>query len=174
MNEKFPRETGNPAGSPEPVRANSEMRSLSDETPGYLVKLAYLSMNRMLDQEVTPLGMTAMQWRPLIMLALNRADTSAELARLNDVDTGAMTRTLDRLEAKGLIERRRSLEDRRVVHLELTEAGRITASKLSPCIKRVLQQHFRGFSVEEIETLSHFLRRMIANGSAPIAPAQKP
>jgi DNA-binding MarR family transcriptional regulator len=173
MTEKMLGSHVSPLPSSERVRLLSEMRSLSDENPGYLVKLAYHSMNRMLDQEVTPQGMTAMQWRPLIMLALKRADTSAELARLNDVDTGAMTRTLDRLEAKGLIERRRSLEDRRVVHLELTDAGQATATKICPSIARVLNQHFRGFSPEEIETLSHFLKRMIANGSAPITPAQK-
>jgi DNA-binding MarR family transcriptional regulator len=149
------------------------MRSLSEESPGYLLKLAFHSMNRMLDQEVAPLGMTAMQWRPLIMLATKRADTSAELARLNGVDTGAMTRTLDRLEAKGLLVRRRSQEDRRVVHLELTEAGLEASTHIPPCIARVVNQHFRGFTTEEVQTLSHFLRRMIANGSAPLPPAGK-
>lgn len=58
------------------------------------------SLNRMLDLEMAPLGLTAMQWRPLAMIASGRADTPAELARLINVDTGAMTRTLDRLEAR--------------------------------------------------------------------------
>jgi DNA-binding HxlR family transcriptional regulator len=39
------------------------------------------------------------------------------------IDAGAITRMLDRLEAKGLVERVRSETDRRVVHVRLTEAG---------------------------------------------------
>ena len=88
---------------------------MMEENAGYLIKLVANSLNRMLDQEMAPLDLTAMQWRPIAMVALGRADTPAELARLNGVDTGAMTRTLDRLEAKGLLRRARNQLDRRVV-----------------------------------------------------------
>ena len=47
-------------------------------------------------------------------------NTAAELARIGCVDTGAMTRMLDRLEAKGLVRRSRCPKDGRVVQLELT------------------------------------------------------
>lgn len=147
--------------------ARYTLRCASEENPGYLIKQVYHSVTRMLDQEVAHLGMTAMQWRPLVMLATKRADTSAELARLNAIDTGAMTRTLDRLEAKGLIERRRSVQDRRVIHIALTPAGETVATRIPPYIARTLEHHLRGFSTEEAEMLSHFLRRMLANGSCP-------
>nr|WP_315528522.1 MarR family transcriptional regulator [uncultured Achromobacter sp.] len=155
-----------PPSSDTPVHYRGDTRCMAEDNAGYLIKLAYHSLNRMLDQEMSPLGLTAMQWRPLAMVFLGRADTPAELARLNDMDTGAMTRALDRLEAKGLLRRTRSQTDRRVVKIELTELGEAKAREIPPNIARSLNHHLRGFSADEVTQLMHFMRRMIANGSA--------
>ncbi len=156
-----------------PVHYRNDTRCMAEDNAGYLIKLAYHSLNRMLDQEMAPLDLTAMQWRPLAMVFLGRADTPAELARLNDMDTGAMTRALDRLEAKGLLRRNRSQEDRRVVKIELTELGEAKAREIPANIARALNHHLRGFSTDEVKQLMHFMRRMIANGSASGAPADR-
>jgi len=155
-----------PPSSETPVYYRSDNRCMAEDNAGYLIKLAYHSLTRMLDQEMAPLGLTAMQWRPLAMVYLGRADTPAELARLNDMDTGAMTRALDRLEAKGLLRRNRSQLDRRVVKIELTELGEAMAREIPPNIARSLNHHLRGFTADEVTQLMHFMRRMIANGSA--------
>lgn len=159
-----------PPSTPEtpdtPVHYRNDTRCMAEDNAGYLIKLVYHSLSRMLDQEMAPLDLTAMQWRPLAMVFLGRADTPAELARLNDMDTGAMTRALDRLEAKGLLRRNRSQEDRRVVKIELTELGEAKARDIPASIARSLNHHLRGFSTDEVTQLMHFLRRMIANGSA--------
>lgn len=145
----------------------ADSRCLSEDSVGYLVKQVYSSMNRMIDREMAPLDLTAMQWRPLMLVSQGKADTAAELARLAAIDTGAMTRTLDRLEAKGLLRRVRSQEDRRVVKLELTDAGRETAAGIPTVLAQMLNQHLRGFDAAEVAQLRHFLLRMLANGSLP-------
>lgn len=142
----------------------SDSHQVSNDNTGFLIKLVHLSLNRALDQEMAPLDLTAMQWRPLAMIYQGRADTPAELARLNGVDTGAMTRTLDRLEAKGLLRRSRSLQDRRVIKIELTDSGREKARQIPAYIAKVLNHHLRGFSADEVAQLKHLLRRMLANG----------
>jgi DNA-binding MarR family transcriptional regulator len=147
-------------------------RNRIEDNPGYLLKLVVNSLNRTLDQEMAPLGLTATQWRPLAMVALGRADTAAELARLNEVDTGAMTRTLDRLEAKQLLRRTRCGQDRRVVKIELTEEGQTMAREIPANITRTLNHYLRGFSEAEVEMLVHFTKRMLANGSAPVPPGK--
>ena len=144
-----------------------------DENAGFLIKLVSNSLNRMLDQEMAPLELTAMQWRPVLLVFQDRADTPAELARLTGMDTGAMTRALDRLEAKGLLRRNRCQTDRRVVKIELTEIGEAKARAIPPNIARVLNYHLRGFSSDEVAQLKHLLRRMIANGSASSAPQNR-
>jgi DNA-binding MarR family transcriptional regulator len=85
----------------------------------------------------------------------------AELARVCTHDVGAMTRTLDRLEAKGLIRRVRSSEDRRVVNLELTEEGRAQAKKIPAALCRVQNAHLRGFTEEEWHLLKGMLGRIL-------------
>ncbi|WP_173425185.1 MarR family winged helix-turn-helix transcriptional regulator [Bordetella trematum] len=155
-----------PPSQPSNVHYRADTVTASEDNCGFLIKLVYQSLNRMLDAEMAPLDLTAMQWRPLTLIERGRADTSAELARIIGVDTGAMTRTLDRLQAKGLLQRQRSEEDRRVVRLELTPAGLAKAREIPAYIAKALNAHLRGFSADEVRQLRHLLTRMLANGKA--------
>ena len=67
--------------------------------------------------------LTGVQWGPLLIIHYGIGTTAAEIARSACVDTGAMTRMLDRLEAKGLVRRTPCPNDRRVMQLELTAEG---------------------------------------------------
>jgi len=142
-----------------------------EESIGYLIKAAYLSMQRAIDVEVAPMDLTAMQWTPLLRMAAGQADTAAELARIVGMDTGAMTRMLDRLEHKGLIRRSRSAEDRRVIKLELTEEGRQKANQIPPLLHKVSEMHFAGLNDVERESMKSMLLRILANGALPPEPS---
>lgn len=157
-----------------PTTASDEcalMQSLvhynADESIGYMIKQAHVLLHRAVDTEMTPIDLTAMQWRPLLMLAMGTGDTAADLARLSGADTGAVTRMLDRLESKGLVRRVRSLEDRRVIKLELTPEGRQVAARIPDMLDSVMDRLMRGFAPDETEQFKHYLRRMIANGEPP-------
>ena len=101
------------------------------------------------------------------LIATGCGSTAAELCRFSRYDTGSMTRMLDRLEEKGLIRRVRSSTDRRVIHLELTEAGRELYTLLPPVAIKVLNSHLQGFTRAELELFKNFLRRMQANSRQP-------
>ena len=131
---------------------------------GRLIKQVFSSLARGVDERMQPLELTAMQWEPLLLLFLERADTVHALARESRVTCGAMTRMLDRLEHKKLVRRRRSEQDRRVVHLELTDKGADAGKAIQPLINAELKRHLRGFSDDEISTLKDFLGRMLENG----------
>jgi DNA-binding MarR family transcriptional regulator len=102
----------------------------------------------------------------LFKLAHGECATVAELARTLQSDPGAMTRALDRLEAKGLVARVRSSEDRRVVNLELTDAGRALADVVPAVLAEVLNLHLAGFDETEWRSLLAMLQRMKATGEA--------
>ncbi|MEJ0099232.1 MAG: MarR family transcriptional regulator [Pseudomonadota bacterium] len=133
---------------------------------GRLIKLVFTSLLRSVDARMQPLELTAMQWEPLLMLALGRADTVAALARECTVDCGAMTRMLDRLEQKQLLQRQRSESDRRVVNLALTAKGRDTADEIPKVVREELQRHLADFSPAERQKLVQLLIRMLGNASA--------
>ena len=120
------------------------------------------------DDEMTDLGITGAQWVILMRIANGCASTAAELCRFSRYDTGSMTRMLDRLEEKDLIRRIRSSTDRRVIQLELTEAGRELYTLLPPVAIKVLNRHLEGFTRDELDLFKRFLNRMRAN-SGPFA-----
>src|SRR5439155_20019978 len=96
----------------------------AEESVAYLMKRIMLSIVSQADKRLDEHGLTSAQWGPLMRLqTVGGASTVAELARWLNVDAGAMTRLLDRLEKKNLCKRVRSTEDRRVVQVELTPEG---------------------------------------------------
>lgn len=139
----------------------------SDNNVGHLIKRVYTSFNRMMDRKVSPLGLTAMQWRPLALIRYRDINTPAELARFAHIDTGAMTRTLDRLQAKDFITRSHCVEDRRVVRLELTDRGMQASEHIPAALADTLNEHLQDFDKDEVDQLISFLNRMLINGQSP-------
>jgi len=137
-----------------------------DQSVGYLMRRALISILAEGDRRLAPHDLTSAQWLPLFKLSLNEGHTMASLARDLCTDPGAMTRAMDRLEAKGLVERQRSVEDRRVVNLMLTPEGRELAGKVPPMMAAVLNAHLKGFSEAEWHLLTDLLQRVVANGEA--------
>lgn len=138
----------------------------TEESVAYLMRRLISNFAVEVGHELDPRGLTNAQWVPLYKLHLGHGTTAAELARTCELDAGSMTRMLDRLEAKNLIRRVRSSEDRRVVDLELTDEGRIAADQIPEALCKVLNAHLRGFSRDEVVALKSMLVRMLENGAA--------
>ncbi len=133
-------------------------------TIGPLIGRVRMVLLTTLDAELAPFGLTGMQFAILKHLSDGVAGTAADLCRLLHYDTGSMTRLLDRMEEKRLIRRRRSKDDRRVVSLRVTSAGRTVLPRLRDSAARAVQRMLTGFSAAEIKDLRNFLDRMIDNG----------
>jgi DNA-binding MarR family transcriptional regulator len=144
-----------------------------DQSIGYLMRKVLGSVLAQADGQLSAHDLTYVQWLPLYKLVMKEGNTVASLSRDLEIDPGSMTRSLDRLEAKGLITRERSTEDRRVVHLVLTDEGRKVARKVPAVLAEVLNGHLQGFKEEEWQLLLQFLTRMLANGDA-MREAAKP
>lgn len=135
----------------------------AEESIGYLLRTTVSTLMRAAETAMRPHGLTSVQWAPLMIISRGGNPTAASLARDLNTDTGAMTRMLDRLEAKGLLMRTRSATDRRVVELTLTEQGRELTTLIPHHLASVYNNHLAGFSPEEFQQLKQFLRRIIAN-----------
>ena len=66
-----------------------------------------------------------------------------DLARLADLNPGAMTRLLDKLEARGLLQRVADPADRRALHIHLTDAGSAMWRDIDQCGQRVRERALR-------------------------------
>ena len=136
------------------------------ESVGHLLFNVMTQMRREVERRMAQHGLTDAQWKPLWMIRTGRATTAIELAREMDIDAGAVTRMIDRLESKGLLERARSETDRRVVHLRLTDTGDTVAKKVPYVLAAVNNDFLRGFSEAEWKQVRRLLGRMVDNGAA--------
>jgi DNA-binding MarR family transcriptional regulator len=131
------------------------------ETVGFkLVKARNLIVSE-LDAGLKEIGITSQQMSILYSMRLGAASTPFELSKRLGIDTGLMTRTLDKLEARGLLARSRSAGDRRVVNLTLTQRGEDLASRLPDIAPHVLNARLHHFTSEEFVELGRLLRKFI-------------
>jgi DNA-binding MarR family transcriptional regulator len=138
----------------------------AEESVGFLMKRIMMSIVYQADKRLDTHGLTSAQWGPLMRLRTTGGSTVAELARWLQVDAGAMTRLLDRLEKKGLCKRVRSTEDRRVVKVELTAEGEAAITEVPTVLAEVMNAHLAGFSKTEWQALKTYLQRMLETGDA--------
>ncbi|GAA2449153.1 MarR family transcriptional regulator [Actinomadura vinacea] len=115
------------------------------------------------------LGLTYPQY--LVMLTLWESDgpTVKELGTRLRLDSGTLSPLVKRLEAAGLVERRRSRRDERSVSVHLTAKGgelREQAVRIPPRIAEA-----SGLDLDELRTLHGLLSRMTERLDAAVAPA---
>ncbi|HEY3851688.1 MAG TPA: MarR family winged helix-turn-helix transcriptional regulator [Steroidobacteraceae bacterium] len=125
---------------------------------GYLIKRAHSMMLDVLEQVFADRGFSYIQYVILSWLrdgiAVNPKDICIQFRH----DSGALTRVIDQLADRGLLERVRRDRDRRKVELQLTEAGRETVEAMIPLVVEKLNLALTDFSTEEVQ---EFLRLLL-------------
>lgn len=112
-----------------------------------------------LDDALKPLDIAGQHMGILVSMARGAANTPYELARQLCMDTGLVSRTLDKLEKKGLLVRSRSAEDRRVVKLELTDKGKCVANCIPDIVPEVLNRRLQCFTEAEFREFLRLLKK---------------
>ena len=93
----------------------------------------------------------------------NSTTSVTELARAAYLHPGAMTRLLDKLEARGILERVADPSDRRALHIHLTEAGKAIWRDIDQCGQRVREAALAGMDAHERDQLTAMLERVRKN-----------
>jgi DNA-binding MarR family transcriptional regulator len=112
-----------------------------------------LHLNRRLRRELAPLGITGGQAALLWAIRSNPGIGLQELAGLEGVSAPAMSAHVDRLEAAGLVARRRCDRDRRRVELEVTDAGHRVLRSARRRRTAWLAERLRGLEPDELERI---------------------
>jgi len=139
---------------------------------GMLLGRTDLLKNRILDKHLEPFSVTAQQFKVLVIMAQYGADTPAELCRSLSLDSGSMTRMLDRLEQKNLLARERSDADRRQVRLVLTEAGKALSNQLPHIGAQAMNEMVGVLEDGELATLEKLLTKILVASADPITLAR--
>ena len=106
-----------------------------------------------------PMGLTHPQYLTMLALWERSPRTVGELAGALALEPATLSPLVKRLEAAGLVTRRRSLTDERVLEVALTETGRALraqAETVPPRVAAMLE-----FSFDELNELREVLHRAI-------------
>ncbi|MEM7410874.1 MAG: MarR family winged helix-turn-helix transcriptional regulator [Myxococcota bacterium] len=115
----------------------------------------------LLEDALAELDMTQVEEQVIGILRGGVADTPGELARLMWQTRAGMTRTLDRLERRGLVRRDADPEDGRRVRIRLTAKGDRTAERRHELEAEALESAFGDAEKAELERLRRALDRVI-------------
>ena len=128
--------------------------------------------NRILDRHLEPHGVTAQQFKVLVMIARFCAETPADICRMLNLDSGSMTRMLDRLEQKNLLSRARSEADRRQVRLVLTDEGKALSDLLPEIGAQAMNEMVGVLEDSELLALEKILTKILVASGDPITIAR--
>ena len=105
-------------------------------------------------------GMTRAQWTILLSLDRQPGLLQKELAELLEVEPITVARLVDRLEARGMVERRADPTDRRCWRLHLTDTSRPLMSEILAQVEELAEISTDGLSHEALEAAAAALASM--------------
>jgi MarR family transcriptional regulator, transcriptional regulator for hemolysin len=120
---------------------------------GFLLSSTARVMRRVMDQRAAQLGLTRAQWTVLIALKREEGRRQIDLARDLDLEPITVARLIDRLEAAGLVERRRCADDRRAHRLFLQPAAEPVIAGIRAEADTILKDALAGFSDLQVGAL---------------------
>jgi len=115
---------------------------------------------------LAPLGLRPKQFGLMNVVALADGPSQGEIGAAMGIDPSGLIATIDDLEERGWLERRRDPDDARVVALHVTAAGKRLTKRILPIAERYETVALKGFSTREAEVLRRALSRLYANMEA--------
>jgi MarR family transcriptional regulator, transcriptional regulator for hemolysin len=112
------------------------------------------------ERAMTDAGGSASTWQVLLLVRTQAWGAQTRMAEAMGISGATLTHHLNALEAQGLVRRRRDVSNRRVQHVELTDAG----TALHDRLRRVALRHDRrmrsALTDEETERLGELLEKV--------------
>lgn len=115
----------------------------------------YNSILRYENKEFAKIGISTQQYA--VLMAIMQTDgpvTPSQIAKLVDRNANSITLILDRMEKSGLINRVRNVDDRRSLHVSMTDKGKQILREGIGIGWKVIQDSLSDLSEEEIKTMS--------------------
>jgi DNA-binding MarR family transcriptional regulator len=140
------------------------------DSEGYWIGRLAQAMLDDFTRGLTPNGATGAQWTVLNALYYGHAQSPAELASHIGIDRSAITRLVDRLEAKGLVVRQQDPTDRRGLTLALTPTGQDLVPTLQKVAQATRAKFVLALSPDEVQQLHTIVQKMLRAGGIDVPP----
>lgn len=124
---------------------------------------AYAMMNKRVMNEAQKLGLTVGQPKILEYLLAQEGAEQYRIAKHCEIEPATVGSILNRMEASGLVERRRLGTNRRSLYVYLTEKGRRAALEVEDIFANAEKTALEGIGAEEREKMSGMLTEVYKN-----------
>ncbi|MCG9788203.1 MarR family transcriptional regulator [Vibrio mediterranei] len=128
---------------------------------GWLLNVVANHASKEFDKRLREKGLTLALWPTLMCLWEKEGVTQREIAQMSKVESSTTTRTLDKLEALELVERRADPESRRSFRIFLTGKGKALKEEVIHLPVEVNQALLAGLEEEEQRTLIATLQKLV-------------
>lgn len=140
------------------------------ETPlhsiGQHAKALVNAVARGVDREAAAHNLSPTEFATIRLFLTDLEWTASELSQMLSIDASAMSRVVSKLVDRGMLRRRRSRKNRRLVHLKLTEEGVALGLELHKKAHSYEERFTEGISVEDLAICLDTIRKIVANHAA--------
>ena len=134
-----------------------------DDSLHYLIMANQMLVQRGLLERLKETGLTIGQPKVLDYLKEHDGSNQKEIAKACFLEAGSLTSILNRMEEKGLVERRMLNGNRRSFHVFLTESGKKSQKLVEEMFAEIEKEALAGISSEEFETFMKVYQKIYGN-----------
>ncbi|WP_394150174.1 MarR family winged helix-turn-helix transcriptional regulator [Vibrio maritimus] len=128
---------------------------------GWLLNVVANHASKEFDKRLKDNGLTLALWPTLMCLWEKEGVTQREIAQMSKVESSTTTRTLDKLETLGLVERKPNPESRRSFRIYLTDEGKALKDKVIHLPVEVNRELLEDLDSAEQATLISLLQKLV-------------
>lgn len=131
---------------------------------GYAATRASITMRRVFTRHFAPLDLKIVEFSILMLVAANPQVNQKRLGQALDVSAPNLAVMLDRMAERGWVERVRSTQDRRAVHVRLTRKGAELVQRAEKIAATMENATLRVLSPAERALLIELLMKVAGSG----------
>ena len=150
---------GSPAAS-QPAPGSAELHFVDDYLPALLAQASQLISSEF-HEVARQHGFSVSEWRVMASLAGGEPISIGQLAQVTVTKQPTVTRLLDRMEARGQVERLPHDSDRRITLVRITREGAKAVEHLMELAREHELRVLEPFGLARAEELKRILRRLI-------------
>lgn len=132
-----------------------------DAMPGHLFRRLHQLAVARFSSEMDQAGLTPIQWAALMTTSQRPGLDQSTLSREIHIDTSTVAGVLDRLETRGLIQRKPSPDDRRLRLLYLTEEGESLLEQATVAVVNMQEWLVEPLSVSERKVFMQLMLKVL-------------
>jgi MarR family transcriptional regulator, 2-MHQ and catechol-resistance regulon repressor len=118
------------------------------------------AIHERIKEEMTKNKLGITEFSVLEVLYQKGKQTIQQIGNCILVSSGSMTYVIDKLEQRGLLSRNACPDDRRVIHVTLTDEGNELMNEIMPKYHEVVNHMFDSLNSDEAETLVQLLKKV--------------